>query len=38
MTMFKFTFYLFLLIHMMACCWYKVCLVHANDVDDFGVE
>mgnify|MGYP002629862122 CR=1 FL=1 len=38
MTMFKFTFYLFLLIHMMACSWYKVCLVHANDIDEFGVE
>ena len=37
LTMFKFTFYLFLLIHMMACTWYKICLIHAEDVDEFGV-
>jgi hypothetical protein len=34
----KYTFYLFLLIHMMACTWYAVVLVNADKVDEFGIE
>lgn len=37
-TLVKYTFYLFLLIHMMACAWYAIVVVHANEVDEFGVE
>ena len=36
-TIMKLTFYLFLLIHMLACAWYNVCSLHQNEVDEFGV-
>ena len=35
-TIVKLTFYLFLLIHMMACAWYNVCILHSGDIDEHG--
>ena len=36
MTMFKLTFYLFLLIHMLACAWYANCLENIDVIDQTG--
>ena len=32
----KLTFYLFLLIHMLACAWYATCLINKDVVDETG--